>query len=82
MDEVRVLQQFYLNQLLLLQVRCEFIRCSLERVVIPIKSKSMGPEWRRRGSRLTSQHTSRWTVEKPVKVSIYKEMVWELQKHF
>lgn len=40
----------------------------------------MGQEWRRRGSRLTSRHTSLWTAVRPVKVSVYEEMVWVVTK--
>lgn len=58
------------------QVCCEFIRYWLERVLIQTKSRSMGPEWRRQGSRLTSRHTSPWTAARPVKVSAYEETAW------
>lgn len=59
------------KQMHLSQVHCEFIRCWLVRVLIQTKSRSMGLEWRRPGSRLTSQPTSPWTAVKPVKVGLH-----------
>lgn len=52
----------------------------MERVLIQTESRSMGLEWRRRGLRLMSQHTSPWTAVRLVKVSMDEVMVWVVKK--
>lgn len=47
---------------------CVLTRCWLARALTQTESRSTGPEWRRRDSRLTSPRTSRWTAAKPAKV--------------